>query len=388
MRANGSGRTSSCRYVEGRAAMFAGLADSTMSRDDAWRFMVLGRSIERVDMVVRLLLSRVADRVSSPGWVTVLRSAGAHDTYLRTYRGALDAGRVVEFLLMDRLFPRSVFYSLRQAEHCLDELRQPAHSRDRGEGRGAATARPCAQRAGVPAPGRAARDLEERLAGLQKTCATSAKPCRCSTSTPPRGWRGRDAGRNGSLVIEDGRSLMWRMRVVHSTGYATSRRCTESYNEARLTPRSDSRQNVILSRVETMPATRSYRYIDYWGTAVTAFDLHAPHTELAVDASSVVETDGRRDPGEDSSWEDLARTGSIDRFDEMLGPTHYVGRASGSGGSGGRSAKDDDPRRGRARRRGVGAQRTRLPARVPPACTRRRWRRSAKARASARTSRT
>jgi uncharacterized alpha-E superfamily protein len=109
-------------FIEERAAMFAGLADSTMSRDDGWRFLVLGRSVERVDMVVRLLLSRVGDRASSPGWVTVLRSAGAHDTYLRTYRGAMDAGRVVQFLLLDRLFPRSVFHALRQAETCLEQL--------------------------------------------------------------------------------------------------------------------------------------------------------------------------------------------------------------------------------------------------------------------------
>src|SRR5215216_60762 len=109
-------------YIEGRAAMFAGLADSTLSRDDGYRFMVLGRAIERVDMTVRLLLSRVGDSASSPAWVTVLRSAGAHDTYLRTYRGALDASRVVQFLLLDRLFPRSVLHALVQAESCLEEL--------------------------------------------------------------------------------------------------------------------------------------------------------------------------------------------------------------------------------------------------------------------------
>jgi uncharacterized alpha-E superfamily protein len=109
-------------YVEDRAAMFAGLAASTMSRDDSWRFYLLGQSVERVDMIVRLLLSRVSDRMSAPGWLTVLRCAGAADTYLRTYRGALDAGRVVQFLLMDRLFPRSVFHALRQAELCLTEL--------------------------------------------------------------------------------------------------------------------------------------------------------------------------------------------------------------------------------------------------------------------------
>jgi uncharacterized alpha-E superfamily protein len=116
-------------FVEERAAMFAGLADSTMSRDDGWLFMVLGRSVERADMVVRLLLSRVEDKASSPGWITVLRSAGAQDTYLRTYRGSLDAGRVVQFLLRDNLFPRSVFHALRKAEQCLDELDPSVNTR-------------------------------------------------------------------------------------------------------------------------------------------------------------------------------------------------------------------------------------------------------------------
>ncbi|MGE3285643.1 MAG: alpha-E domain-containing protein [Pseudonocardia sp.] len=109
-------------YVEDRAAMLNGLAASTMSRDDTWRFYLLGRSVERVDMIVRLLLFRASDRLSSPAWLTVLRCAGAQDTYLRTYRGALDAPRVVQFLLMDKLFPRSVFHALRQAETCLSDL--------------------------------------------------------------------------------------------------------------------------------------------------------------------------------------------------------------------------------------------------------------------------
>ncbi|GAA1848276.1 alpha-E domain-containing protein [Pseudonocardia ailaonensis] len=109
-------------YIEDRAAMFSGLAASTMSRDDSWRFYLLGRSVERVDMVVRLLMSRVSDRMSSPAWLLVLRSAGAQDTYLRTYRGAVDAVRVVQFMLMDRLFPRSVFHALREAETCLAQL--------------------------------------------------------------------------------------------------------------------------------------------------------------------------------------------------------------------------------------------------------------------------
>src|ERR1700712_3626129 len=117
---------------------------------------------------------------------------------------------------------------------------------------------------------------------------------------------------------------MGRMRVIHATGYAYKSPVTASFNEARLPPRSDSRQNVVLNRVETVPATRSYRYVDYWGTAVTAFDLHAPHAELEVTASSVVETDKDVPPEEKLGWEDLSTEAVKDRFDEYLTVSHYA----------------------------------------------------------------
>ncbi|MFV8163519.1 transglutaminase family protein [Mycobacterium sp. 134] len=136
---------------------------------------------------------------------------------------------------------------------------------------------------------------------------------------------------------------MWRLRVVHSTGYAYKSAVTASFNEARLTPRSDSRQNVILNRVETIPATRSYRYVDYWGTAVTAFDLHAPHTELEVSGSSVVETEVAEKPEELANWDDLRSEAVIDRFDEVLSPTHYTPDSKRIARVGQRIAKDHDP---------------------------------------------
>ncbi|WP_062993403.1 alpha-E domain-containing protein [Nocardia anaemiae] len=168
--ARGLGPHEFFHYIKDRAAMFAGLSDSTLSRDDGYRFLLLGRSIERVDMTVRLLLSRAGDRTSSPAWVTVLRSAGAHDTYLRTHRGALDAHLVAEFILLDRLFPRSVFHSVRVAEACLAELDQRPSSR--------VGARHEAQRLLGRArseleflpPGALLEDLQNRLLSLQKTC--------------------------------------------------------------------------------------------------------------------------------------------------------------------------------------------------------------------------
>jgi uncharacterized alpha-E superfamily protein len=109
-------------YVKERAAILAGLADSTMSRDDGWRFLVLGRSLERVDMTARLLSVSFGDAAGPSEWVTTLRSCSAHEAFLRTYRRRVEPDLVAEFLLLDRLFPRSAFHALGQAEECLAAL--------------------------------------------------------------------------------------------------------------------------------------------------------------------------------------------------------------------------------------------------------------------------
>ncbi|MFD7939205.1 alpha-E domain-containing protein [Streptomyces sp. NPDC059755] len=111
--------------VRSRAALFFGLADSTMSRDDSWRFVVLGRSLERVDMTVRLLSVRVLDAAHAPDWPTLLSASGADEAYARVHGGFGDTPRVAEFLLLDRDFPRSALHALTTAEECLNALGRP-----------------------------------------------------------------------------------------------------------------------------------------------------------------------------------------------------------------------------------------------------------------------
>ena len=121
-RASGGSPHAFFSYVKERAAILAGLADSTMSRDHAWRFLVLGRSLERVDMTARLLSASFGDAAGPAEWVTTLRSCSAHEAFLRTYRRGVEPDLVAEFLLLDRLFPRSAFHALATAEQCLAEL--------------------------------------------------------------------------------------------------------------------------------------------------------------------------------------------------------------------------------------------------------------------------
>lgn len=109
-------------WVRERSAAFNGTADATLSRDEAWHFLVLGRSIERADMTARLVAARALAGDAGPSWVTLLQSCGAYQAFLRSAKGVVDDRRSVEFLLLDPLFPRSVMRSLVQAERCLDEL--------------------------------------------------------------------------------------------------------------------------------------------------------------------------------------------------------------------------------------------------------------------------
>ncbi len=115
-------------WVRERAALAGGMADTTSSRDDAWSFLNLGRNIERADMVARLLATRALTEASGPSWTTILRSVGAYEAYLRTYRGVPSSTNAAEFLLLDRLFPRSILFSIRGAEDCLHDI-EPRHDR-------------------------------------------------------------------------------------------------------------------------------------------------------------------------------------------------------------------------------------------------------------------
>ncbi len=107
-------------WVTERAALVAGIADSTMSHDEAWDFLSLGRSLERADMTARIVATGAID--GGPNWGVVLASCGAQQAMLRTMRGVITDRTAAAFLSLDRRFPRSVLASLREAEDRLTAL--------------------------------------------------------------------------------------------------------------------------------------------------------------------------------------------------------------------------------------------------------------------------
>lgn len=110
------------QWVRERAALVNGTADATMTRDEGWQFLMLGRCIERADMTSRLVATASVTSGTTDQWTSTLRACGGYEAFLRTYRGLSTERAAAEFLLLDRLFPRSVVFSLNRAEQCLDNL--------------------------------------------------------------------------------------------------------------------------------------------------------------------------------------------------------------------------------------------------------------------------
>jgi len=110
--------------VKQRCQTVAGVVADTMTRDDGWRFLTIGRRLERAQMTCRLLSVRYRGLtvVSFHEWLAALKSASAAEAFRKAHRGSTHPGDVVDFLLLSPVFPRSVLFCLRAAEAELDVL--------------------------------------------------------------------------------------------------------------------------------------------------------------------------------------------------------------------------------------------------------------------------
>lgn len=112
---------------------FAGVMDATMSHNEGWHFGQLGRLLERADKTARILdvkyflLLPSAEWVGTPldriQWISLLKSASAYEMY-RKCQHHIVPSCVAEFLILNRNFPRSIYFCLWQAEQCLHEITQ------------------------------------------------------------------------------------------------------------------------------------------------------------------------------------------------------------------------------------------------------------------------
>ena len=269
-------------YVRERAATFAGYVEASMSRDASHDVLVLGRSLERVDMTARLLAARIG-------------AGDARRGLDLDPAGVLRPRRLPAHLPAGRRRPRGCSSSCwstgsspgRSSTRCAPGRRRwPGSTRRPG---GPHWTNPPAGRSAGPAPTSSScpppsllDDLPDRLHGLQRTVSTVSEEVtrRLFAGSAPLQLEHRGAAPD---ELADRRPPPHRLPVRRAGAGVVQRGAADpaepSTGSAPCRPRSS-----------ITPAVRPLRYVDYWGTTVDAFDVHVPHTELVVLATSTVET--------------------------------------------------------------------------------------------------
>lgn len=106
--------------VKNASHLFQGITDGTMTHGEDWDFIQVGKYLERADMTTRLLDAN--DEIFIKGgattsrtggtlqWSAILRSCSSHDAYRKFYVAQVEPDKVVEFLILNEFFPRSIHY--------------------------------------------------------------------------------------------------------------------------------------------------------------------------------------------------------------------------------------------------------------------------------------
>lgn len=128
-----AGPYSAYHEVKERCALFWGLVERTMLRDETSSFLEAGGRIDSADMVLRMLRVAVPPESASDGHegeaLALLHAVGGFQAYRRAVRAAPTVGPVARFLLYDAAYPGSVACSVEALHLALSNAdTQPRYS--------------------------------------------------------------------------------------------------------------------------------------------------------------------------------------------------------------------------------------------------------------------
>lgn len=118
-----------------QSMLYYGISDSTMFRGEGFSFMSLGKYLERATQAVDILDVKFSDlsydmekTTDTVYWKHLLLSVSGYALYLKTYRSAFEARNVIDQIIFNTNFPRSVLYSLNAAHRYFERLNMESNS--------------------------------------------------------------------------------------------------------------------------------------------------------------------------------------------------------------------------------------------------------------------
>ncbi len=108
---------------------FYGVAEVTMPRGEGWNFMNMGKFIERGVQTAAILDIKFSDidydinnPMDIPYWKNLLLSVSGFEYYMKSYHTGLQTQNVLDMIIMNTNFPRSILYSVKKVSHIMDKI--------------------------------------------------------------------------------------------------------------------------------------------------------------------------------------------------------------------------------------------------------------------------
>jgi len=110
--------------------LYYGTVEITMERGEGRSFMNIGKYLERAIQSVDILDTKFSSVSDNPNlltdttyWKHLLLSLGGYELYLKTYREGFEAENILEQVVLNNDFPRSVIYSVNNIQRYFDRLK-------------------------------------------------------------------------------------------------------------------------------------------------------------------------------------------------------------------------------------------------------------------------
>ena len=279
-------------------AALSGLVMDSMSRGHGWRFLDMGRRLERALSLALTLDATLTSAQPSESLVleSLLEAADSAITYRRRYLPSLHAAAVLDLLLADETNPRSVVFQLARARAAQVDLAGRAN--EGSVGRRAAPSAAVAHRGAVrrlaarPDARRLARRRHGRARARAARAVDALSPTWCATQARrSRGSRARaERQRRRSLQAQASRGLRVIHHVVHVTEYLYSEPVSTSHHDLHLLPRATPEQSCLHESAgdRARPAVRR-EHVDDSATAPPTSRFTSRTTSLTVMSHAEVE---------------------------------------------------------------------------------------------------
>lgn len=114
--------------------LYYGTVEITMERGEGRSFMNIGKYLERAIQSVDILDTKFSSVSDNPDlltdttyWKHLLLSLGGYELYLKTYREGFEAENILEQVVLNNDFPRSVIYSVNNIQRYFDRLKNDSN---------------------------------------------------------------------------------------------------------------------------------------------------------------------------------------------------------------------------------------------------------------------